>query len=96
MLVSKRARFSSFRFTWWRSSELTDKMMNTPLLPGMQADHSGENVVRGRNPGCCSCGNNSMSPSRAEAGCAGVSNNVPIPPSTPSSRGIKMVRVLVV
>ena len=28
-----------------------------------------------------------MSPSRAEAGCAGVSNNVPIPPSTPSSRG---------
>ena len=62
-------------------------MMNTPLLPGMQASQSGENVVRGRNQGCCGCGNNPMSPSRAEAGCAGVSNNVPIPPSTPSSRG---------
>ena len=62
-------------------------MMNTPLLPGMQASHGRENVVRGRNQGCCGCGNNPMSPSRAEAGCAGVSNNVPIPPSTPSSRG---------
>ena len=62
-------------------------MMNTPLLPGMQASHGGENVVRGRSQGCCGCGNNPMSPSRAEAGCAGVSNNVPIPPSTPSSRG---------
>ena len=62
-------------------------MMNTPLLPGMQASQIGENVVRGRNQGCCGCGNNPMSPSRAEAGCAGVSNNVPIPPSTPSSRG---------
>ena len=62
-------------------------MMNSPLLPGMQAGHSGENVVRGRNQGCCGCGNNPMSASRAEAGCAGVSNNAPIPPSTPSSRG---------
>ena len=51
-------------------------MMNTPLLPGMQASQSGENVVRGRNQGCCGCGNNPMSPSRAEAGCAGVSVKV--------------------
>ena len=86
-LVSKRARFASFRFTWWRSSELTGKMMNSPLLPGMQASQSGENVVRGRNQECCGCGSDPMSPSGAAAGCAGVSNNVPIPPSTPSVVG---------
>ena len=71
-------------------------MMNTPLLPGMQASHSSENVVRGRNQGCCGCGNNPMSPSRAEAGCAGVSNNVPFLQVPRVLEGIKMVQVLVV
>lgn len=61
-----------------------DRMMNSPILPGMQAGQSGENVACGRNQGLRS---SPMLPTRVEAGCAGSSNNVPIPPSTPSSRG---------
>ena len=54
-------------------------MMNSALLPGMQASQSGENVVRGRNQGCCGCGSNPMSPTIAEAGCAGVANSSKYP-----------------
>ena len=58
-------------------------MMNSPDLSGLQPGQTGGSPnVRGMSQGF---GNNPMSPTRAEAGCAGVSSNVPVPPSTPSS-----------
>jgi len=54
-------------------------MMNAPNLPGMQTGQTGEAVGRGRNQGLY--GGSPMSLNRVEAGCAGVSNSVPIPPS---------------
>ena len=61
-------------------------MMNSPDLAGLQPGQTGGSPnVRGMSQGF---GNNPMSPTRAEAGCAGVSSNVPVPPSTPSSRGV--------
>ena len=61
-------------------------MMNSPDLSGLQPGQTGGSPnVRGMGQGF---GNNPMSPIRAEAGCAGVNSNVPVPPSTPSSRGV--------
>ena len=61
-------------------------MMNSPDLPGLQPGQTGGGPnVRGVGQGF---GSNPMSPTRAEAGCVGVNSNVPVPPSTPSSRGV--------
>ena len=54
-------------------------VMNAPNLPGMQTARPVKTVGRGRNQGLY--GGSPMSLNRIEAGCAGVFNNVPIPPS---------------
>ena len=53
-------------------------MMNSPNLPGVQPGRTGDVAGRGVGQGF---GRNPMSPTRAEAGCAGVNSNVPVPPS---------------
>ena len=59
--------------------------MNSPNLQGLQPGQTGDSAGRGVGQGF---GSNPMSPTRAEAGCVGVNSNVPVPPSTPSSRGV--------